>query len=178
MTDAIIVNRKALAQVLGVSVRHLANLEADGVIRATSRKRGAHGSQFDLTQAVPAYVAHVSAQAEPGDARRRKDSAAAHLMELRAAEKAGTQVSAQAVIDQGVAFAKAVQAKLRSIPSRAVNTAAIPRESAAPLKAVIHDVLREISEWKGPDVIAHLRDEWHETQQQDHPTLIAKVEAQ
>jgi hypothetical protein len=71
-----------LAAVLGVSVRTLAALEAARVLIPAQPGKGRRGAQYDLTVAVPAYLAYQAAQRPTsGSARERRDHAQAALAE-------------------------------------------------------------------------------------------------
>jgi DNA-binding transcriptional MerR regulator len=79
-----------LAKVLGISVRSLATLEAEGVLVPTRRGKGRRASEYALGPAVQAYVEHAVHAATKGldadAARARRDEAQAAFVELKVAQ--------------------------------------------------------------------------------------------
>jgi phage terminase Nu1 subunit (DNA packaging protein) len=142
-----IVNRKTLAKVLGISVRTVANLETDGVVQPVERGQPGRSSTFDLAQAVPAYIAHETPNGRT-EARARKELANAKLAELKLAKERGELVKLDDVLRECSVFDRALVAKLRAIPNRAVNLGIVDRVRAAQLDALIRELREEISNWK------------------------------
>jgi phage terminase Nu1 subunit (DNA packaging protein) len=147
-----LVTRAQLAKVLGVSVRTVANLEADEVLEPKRRGRGGRASLYDLKVAVPDYIAHVE-HGKPGaadkEARTRKDLATARLTELRYQREAGEMVPRDEAVFQGQQFSKAVAVGVRSIPRRLTHAGVIGREQEPAAAAVCRDLLKGMATWKG-----------------------------
>jgi len=160
-TNTLIVDRRQLAKILGVSVRHIATLEADGVIVPVLRGKGGRASTYALETVVPSYITSFSSAPAVGrdrEARGRRDDAAARLMELRIAEQQGRLVDIETVIRDGRSHVLGWTAMVRSLPRQAVNTGVVTRENESRLAALCRQLLLEISKWKVPaDIEASIK---------------------
>jgi phage terminase Nu1 subunit (DNA packaging protein) len=146
------VDRRTLADVLGVSVRHLATLEADGVITAQTRGRGGRASLFSLPAAVQAYVQHLTAvvtdDASPREARRRKDLAQARLTELRYDRERGELVSLAVATREAFNSSRITRDSILNVPARlSAELASITDASQVHLRldAALRQALQTIS---------------------------------
>jgi phage terminase Nu1 subunit (DNA packaging protein) len=160
MTD-LLVDRRTLATVLNCSTRHLINLEAEGVIVPHAKGRAGRASTYDLRVCVPAFLAHVSRNgpSAKSEAKARRDLATAQLAELKLQKELRQLVAIDDVAHQGQVFAKAITAKLRTIPNRAVNVGILAREHAHELRGLIREVQGEIASWNLAAVEAAVKED-------------------
>jgi phage terminase Nu1 subunit (DNA packaging protein) len=136
------VTRAQLAAVLGVSVRSVDRVEADGAIQPTSPARRGSPSLFDLAQAVPAYVAYRKRMGERPDAeaRARRDRAQARFTELKIAQQERTLVPVEDVDLQWDMYVRAWALTVESIPIRAVELGIIALLEAPGLAAMCEEI--------------------------------------
>lgn len=144
------VERRELAKLLGCSVRHVSDLEAEQVIVPLRRGRGGRASVYALEAVVPAYVQHATSAPASGaerEARRRRDLAQAKFTELKIEREQGALVDREDVIAAGKGQVKAWTAKLRALPRQMVQAGVIAREREGDAASLIQAVLTEISRW-------------------------------
>jgi hypothetical protein len=150
----LLVYRPEARKVLGgVSDRHFARLEAEGVITPTKRRRGKK-SVYDLAIITPAFLQYVTAQkpASDRDARTRRDLSTAKLNELKLAQQSSELVSREQVVYEGQLYTRAWRAVVLGWPQRLINAGLIARDQEPAVKAISRELLTEISTWKLADV--------------------------
>jgi hypothetical protein len=141
--------RPDCCQLLGVSARRFARLEASGVFRPVQPGRGQRAAQYDAPAVVKAFVAHATAKAgtqEP--ARDRRDRAVAELTELRLARERGELLKREDVVRQGLAFIAAVNAKLRGLAARLVRAGAIGTSAEPVVHELLVEAQQEMASWR------------------------------
>lgn len=148
---ALVVERRDLSRILGVSTRHLAELEAGGIIIPLRRGRGGRASTYAIEAVVPAYLAHVTQAPGTGaerEARRRRDQAQAQFTELKIAREQGDLVPIEEVVEAGQAMVKSWTAKIRALPRALVQIGVIPREREARVADHLRALMSEIAAWR------------------------------
>ncbi len=147
--------RQELAAVLGISNRQTFVLEADGVIAPARRGKGGRASTFDLTTAVPAYLAHQlrDATADLDSLSLDAERAALAREQRRKIERENAVhdaklLPADDVRRAGRAFVEGWKAKLLALPHQASLTGVIARDQVPALKALCRDILLDIASWK------------------------------
>jgi phage terminase Nu1 subunit (DNA packaging protein) len=138
------ISRPDAIHLLGLSVRHFARLESEGILRAASRRRT--GNLYDPAILVKGYLAYLHGM--NGKPRDRRDLAQAELLELRHRRERGDVISRAAYIKHGQLLAAAVSAKLRAIPSRLVRAGVLVDAQEPTALAAVDEVLQEIAAWK------------------------------
>lgn len=150
--DSFLADRKELAKVLGVSVRRVAQFEADGVITPRTRGRGGRGSSFALEEAVPKVIEYLSSAAggKRLGPKARRDLVAAKLAELQLAKAKGQLVPLQQVLREGQIYTGAWAAIVSSLPRRLAQAAGLTRDQEARAKDACKELRAEIASWKVP----------------------------
>lgn len=143
------VNRAGLARILGCSLRTVTTLEAEQVFVPSVRGKAGKGSVYVLEECVPNFIAYRTAGTKAADenSRSRRDRSQAELNELRLAKERGELLPRDQVVSKGQAYVSRVMAKLRSLPSRAVQEGTIMASSVAGVEALIEEAVLEMAGW-------------------------------
>jgi phage terminase Nu1 subunit (DNA packaging protein) len=144
-------SRRELSRVLGVALRTVGNLEADGVVKPAKRGRGGRSSMYDLTVAIPAYISHVSTApvaSEERAARARRDTAAARLNEIKVAREEGGLIDYEQVAAAGQTVVRVWRTVLLQLPHQLVVSGVIEKAQQPGVASAVRDLLTHISEWR------------------------------
>lgn len=135
------------AQIVGLTVRRIQQLSAEGLIPKTDK------GKYDIAAAFPAYINHVKAQnsnsAETGYERHRarKMRAMAESAEIDLRKKKGELVEIEAIASQVKDEYVYVRQKLLGIPSKAalqLSSITDPVQIQAKLSDLINDALSDL----------------------------------
>lgn len=150
---SLVVKRADCAAVLGVSVRRLAQLEAEGIIKPSRRGTGGRASLFDLHVVGPKYIAHLeSVTAGDGQTAEAERAALTRVrrqqLELELAQQQGMLISFDDVVRAFRAIGRGASSQVRQIPLRARAEGLVDASGEARLKRMCHEILEGISRWK------------------------------
>jgi phage terminase Nu1 subunit (DNA packaging protein) len=136
-----------LARVLGCSVRHISQLEAEGAIVPVRRGRAGRASQYDLLAVVPAYIGRLTTAAPqtPRDAYWR---ARAAREEIDLARARGDLVPRGLVVHEGRAYTAAWASMVRTLAPRLEQAGLIPATARRDVLALLREILTEIANWR------------------------------
>jgi phage terminase Nu1 subunit (DNA packaging protein) len=146
-----LVERPALARILGCSVRTIAALESERVIQAAARGKGRRPSLYALEATVPAYLAHRERQATASEVtpRDRRDLSVATLNELRIAREQGALVPKDEVIRTGRAIVETARTRLLRLPSDLRRADLVTESGEVAAEDIVRDALLELSRLEG-----------------------------
>lgn len=134
------IDRRDLASLLGVSLRHFTDLESKGIVAPLARGRGGGKTLYDVRVALRQYLAYKSK--EP--ARDRLFRLQADRVELENKLRRGELLEATIVDSEWATIATAVKRAVLALPGRLLQRGIITTDKLGPATEEAHDVIRHL----------------------------------
>lgn len=147
--EPLMVTRQTGCQLLSLTARRFARLEASGVFVAVEPGRGQRPAKYHAAALVQALLAHstakTGAQEPPRD---RRDRAVAEWTELRIDRERALLLPRDQVVLEGQRYIGAVQARLRAIVPRLRQETAVADGIGATVERLLEEAIEEMAGWR------------------------------